>query len=421
LTLNASWQQNLRREFGNVLDPDTPDLYFQLRTFDYAVRYFLPEMQGWNTTIGISGMQQQNVNKGLEFLIPAYHLLDGGVFAITKKTIGKLDVSGGLRYDIRRVNADPLYLNAAEEPVPAPGAEQKFAGFKSTFRNVSGSVGGAYSLTEKLLVKANLSRGFRAPNISELGSNGQHEGTIRYEVGDPRLKAETSLQYDAGISYVTDHISLNIDAFENRIQNYIFPRHLLNAEGSDSIASTGDPVFLYDQGNARLAGGEVSLDIHPHPLDWLHFENSFSMVRARQLDQSADSLRNLPFIPADRIQSELRVNFRKLGTTRLANFYARVNMEHTFAQNRFFSAFQTETRTPGYTLFNAGVGSDWVSAKGQTLFSLYLTGNNLFDVAYQSHLSRLKYADYNASNGRTGVFNMGRNVSVKLTVPLRFN
>jgi iron complex outermembrane receptor protein len=421
LTVNASWQQNLRREFGNVLDPDTPELYFQLRTFDYAVRYFLPEMQGWNTTIGVSGMQQQNVNKGEEFLIPAYHLLDGGVFGVTKKTFGKLDVSGGLRYDIRRINADALYLDAEERPVPAPGAEQKFAGFKSTFRNVSGSIGGAYSLSEKLLVKANLSRGFRAPNISELGSNGQHEGTIRYEIGDPTLKAETSLQYDAGISYVTDHVSLNVDAFENRIQNYIFPRHILNAAGSDSIASTGNPVFLYDQGNARLVGGEVSLDIHPHPLDWLHFENSFSMVRARQLNQSADSLRNLPFIPADRLQSELRVNFRKVKNTRLANLYARINVEHTFVQNRFFAAYQTETRTPGYTLFNAGVGTDWVNAKAQTLFSVFVTGNNLFDVAYQSHLSRLKYADYNASNGRTGIFNMGRNISVKVVVPLRFN
>ncbi|GGF16849.1 TonB-dependent receptor [Hymenobacter cavernae] len=421
LTVNASWQQNLRREFGNVFDPNTPDLYFQLRTFDYAVRYFLPEISGWNTTVGVSGMQQQNANKGLEFLIPAYHLLDGGVFGVTKKTIGKLDVSGGLRYDIRRINADALYLDAQERPVPAPGEEQKFGGFKSTFRNVSGSVGGAYSVSEKLLVKANLSRGFRAPNIAELGSNGQHEGTIRYEIGDPRLKAETSLQYDAGISYVTEHVSLNVDAFENRIQNYIFPRHILNAAGSDSIAGTGNPVFLYDQGNARIVGGEVSLDIHPHPLDWLHFENSFSMVRARQLDQPADSLRYLPFIPADRLQSELRVNFHKVKNTRLANLYARINVEHTFAQNRFFSAYQTETRTPGYTLFNAGLGADWLNAKAQTLFSLYLTGNNLFDVAYQSHLSRLKYADYNASNGRTGIFNMGRNVSVRVVVPLRFN
>jgi len=423
LTLNVGWQQNLRREFGNTLDPNENSLYFQLHTVDYAARFYLPEMNGWNTTVGVSGQAQQNQNKGVEFLIPAYRLFDGGVFGVTKKTFGKLDVSGGLRYDVRRITAESLYLNADEQPVEAtaPGAETKFGGFSSTFRNVSGSLGGAFSATDKLTLKANISRGFRAPNIAELGSNGQHEGTIRYEIGEPNLKAEVSTQLDAGVSYVTDHVSLNVNAFHNRINNYVFPRRLEAVQGGDSLATTGFPVFRYGQGDARLMGGEVSVDIHPHPLDWLHFENSYSMVRARQLDQP-DSTRYLPFIPADRVQSELRVQFRKVGqATWLSNLYASVNVEHTFAQNRFFSAYGTETRTPGYTLVNAGLGTGVSNAKGQTLFSVYLAANNLFDVAYQSHLSRLKYADYNYVNGRRGVFNMGRTVSVKLVVPLAFN
>jgi iron complex outermembrane receptor protein len=411
-TLNVSWQQNLRREYGEAEAPNTPGLYFQLRTVDYALRYFLPERNGWNTTVGVSGMRQENVNKGVEFLIPAYRLLDGGLFAVTKKSFGALDLSGGLRYDLRHISADGLYLGAEEEPVPAPLGEQKFADFTSTFRNVSGSVGGASSLTENLVLKANASRGFRAPNIAELGSNGIHEGTIRYEIGHPNLKAETSLQLDGGLSFTSDHVGLTVDAFRNGIRNYVFPTRL-----ADSVSVDGDPVFRYGQGNARLAGGEISLDLHPHPLDWLHFENSFSMVRAVQLHQP-DSLRFLPLIPADRLQSELRVNFRKVGTSRLANLYARLGVEYTFAQNRFFSAYETETRTPGYTLLNAGLGSDVLNARGKTLFSLYLTGNNLLDAGYQSHLSRLKYAAYNEANGRRGVFNMGRNVSVKLVVPL---
>ncbi|UOQ73670.1 TonB-dependent receptor [Hymenobacter cellulosilyticus] len=280
---------------------------------------------------------------------------------------------------------------------------------------MSGSLGGAYSLTEKLLLKANVSRGFRAPNIAELASNGKHEGTIRYELGDPTLKAETSLQLDGGVSYTTDHISLSLDAFRNQIQNYVFPERV---EGA--VSEEGDPVFQYNQGTARLAGGEATLDIHPHPLDWLHFENSFSMVRARQLNQP-EGQQYLPFIPADRLQSTVRVNFHTVGKSRLSNLYARAGLEHTFAQNRFFSAFDTETRTPGYTLVNVGLGSDVVNARARTLFSLYLTATNLFDVGYQSHLSRLKYAAYNVANGRNGVFNMGRNVSLKLVVPLAFN
>ena len=419
LALQVSYQQNLRREYGNVLDPAETSLYFQLRTVDYSLRYFLAEKNGWNLTLGTSGLHQQNQNLGQEFLIPAYRVNEGGMFAVAKKTIGALDISGGLRYDIRQITADGLWLDGNERPTSstAAGAETKFPGFTNTFRNYSGSLGAAYSISEKLTVKGNLSRGFRAPNIAELGSNGKHEGTIRYEIGNDNLRAETSLQIDAGLSYVTDHVSFSVDAFENSIDNYIFTRRLLTSSGADSLRN-GTGVYKYTQGQARLAGGEVSLDFHPHPLDWLHFENSFSMVRAEQLDVE-QAQRYLPFIPGDRLQSELRANFRRRGK-RLANPYARVQMEHTFAQNRYFSAFDTETATPGYTLFNAGIGTDLANAQGKTLFSLFITANNLFDVGYQSHLSRLKYAEFNAANGRTGVFNQGRNVSVRLVIPLDF-
>ena len=419
LTFQASYQQNLRREYGNLFIPAETSLYFQLRTVDYSLRYFLPEKNGWNLTLGSTGLHQQNRNLGVEFLIPAYRVNEGGVFGVVKKTIGALDISGGLRYDVRRIAADALWLDGNERPTAGntPGAENKFPGFVSTYRNYSGSLGAAYNLNERLTVKGNLSRGFRAPNIAELGSNGKHEGTIRYEVGNDKLTAETSLQVDAGVSYVTDHVRFSVDAFENSISNYIFTRRLLTAAGSDSL-NNGDGVYRYEQGQARLVGGEVSLDFHPHPLDWLHFENSFSMVRAEQLNHP-EAEKYLPFIPGDRLQSELRANFRRQGK-RFANPYARVQLEHTFAQNRYFSAFNTETATPGYTLINAGLGTDLANAKGKTLFSLFLTANNLFDVGYQSHLSRLKYADFNYANGRRGVFNQGRNVSLRLVIPLDF-
>ena len=48
---------------------------------------------------------------------------------------------------------------------------------------------------------------------------------------------------------------------------------------------------------------------------------------------------------------------------------------------------------------------------------LYVTADNLLNRAYQSHLSRLKYADVNTVTGRQGVYNMGRNITVKLVVP----
>ena len=46
--------------------------------------------------------------------------------------------------------------------------------------------------------------------------------------------------------------------------------------------------------------------------------------------------------------------------------------------------------------------------------NIYISAENLADVAYQSHLSRLKYAPQNPLTGRNGVYNMGRNLSLKV-------
>ena len=105
------------------------------------------------------------------------------------------------------------------------------------------------------------------------------------------------------------------------------------------------------------------------------------------------------------------------------NLYAQVEVESNARQNQALLAYGTETQTPGYTLINLGAGGDIVRGGekengGRTLFSVYLTVQNVFDVAYQSHQNRLKYFGVNEATGRAGVFNMGRNISAKIVVPL---
>ena len=68
---------------------------------------------------------------------------------------------------------------------------------------------------------------------------------------------------------------------------------------------------------------------------------------------------------------------------------------------------------------NAAIGTD-IMIKGQRVACLSIMGTNLTNKAYQSHLSRLKYADVNPVTGRQGVLNMGRNIIFKLTIPLEF-
>ncbi len=121
-------------------------------------------------------------------------------------------------------------------------------------------------------------------------------------------------------------------------------------------------------------------------------------------------------IPAPKLVSELKADIKKIGKF-ISNAYVSVELENYFEQTKFYSAFGTETKTPGYSLINVGLGGDFIR-KTKTICSIYISVNNITDVAYQNHLSRLKYAAENNATGRKGVYNMGRNISIKLIVPL---
>jgi iron complex outermembrane receptor protein len=362
-------------------------------------------------------MQQHNANKGLEFLIPEYSSIDLGGFIFTQKTINeKLTFAGGLRFDNRYIKTDELILDSLEMPVAELDStrELKFDSFTHNYNGISGSVGISYQLNETSTMKLNLSRGFRAPNISEISSNGRHEGSFRYEYGTEGLKSEISHQIDLAYFLNTDHLTIEFTPFANFISNYIFAAKLSSVSGGDSIPDPSDPApaFKFAQGNATLLGGEICLDLHPHPLDWLHIENSFSFVQATQIGQP-DSTKYLPFIPAPKYRAEIRAQFKKVGKN-LSSAYIKFCVDQLFEQNHFYSAYFTETGTPSYTLLSAGIGSNIRAFKRKDFISIFISGENLADVAYQSHLSRLKYAPINQANGRIGVYNMGRNISCKV-------
>lgn len=411
LAFNIAYQRNQRKEFADYTAPDVPELYFDLSTINYTLQYHAPEKNGWKTSIGINGMQQENKNKAEEVLIPAYKQFDAGLFYYTKKTVAqKATISGGLRSDFRSVQGDAYF----------EGVDQKFAAFDKQLFNVSGSVGLSYEASNTTIFKFNIARGYRAPTVSELASNGTHEGTNRYEYGDANLNSETSLQLDAGVEYNNDHIGFSFTGFYNQINNYIFYSKLSSAAGGDSLVQVNGEdltAFTFRQNGARLIGFETKFDLHPHPLDWLHFENTLSLVSGR-FNAPIDGSDYIPFMPPARLQSELRADIKKWKLLR--NGYFKIELDRAASQKKIFTGFDTETMTPSYALLHVGIGGN-IAVKNKTLFSFALSANNITDVAYQSHLSRLKYTALNALSGRSGVFNMGRSINLKLNIPFHYN
>ena len=122
----------------------------------------------------------------------------------------------------------------------------------------------------------------------------------------------------------------------------------------------------------------------------------------------------LPFIPPPRLLSALGYEHAlKRGVVR--SVALKVDMEHCWTQDRFLGLYKTETSTPAYTLFNVQAHADLRYGEKHTV-QVLLQVNNLFNTAYQSHLSRLQYFEYYSAspNGRLGIYEMGRNVCLKL-------
>lgn len=371
LDVDLGYVANDRSEFE---DSAIAGLHMKLKTFNYDAKYHLPKIGKLESIVGIQGMNQTNTNFGDEYLIPDATTNDFGVFGTANYEWGNHSaIQAGLRFDNRQI---------ASVENGTIGEEGYFKAIDRSFDSFNAALGYKTNLAQDFTMRLNLASGFRAPNLAELTSNGVHEGTNRYEIGNGDLKTEQNVQTDLNLEYKTDHFEFFVNGFYNHINNYIYT-------SPAGVVLDNNEVFNYIQSNAKLYGGEVGLHFHPHPLDWLHYETSFETVTGKK--QNGDYL---PLIPANNWNNTIRGEFKIKSW--LENGFATINMNTTFNQDNV-SGFETQSN--GYTLINIGFGG--TVKLGKTVFDVNLNGNNLFDKKYIAHLSRLK---------TDGVANIGRNL-----------
>ncbi|MEZ4802677.1 MAG: TonB-dependent receptor [Gelidibacter sp.] len=372
LDVNLGLLYNDRKEFeaeeGEEVDLDNLEaaLHLKLKTFNYDIKYNLPKLGKFETIVGVQGMNQTNSNYGEEQLIPNAMTNDIGILATSHIHFEKADVQLGARFDNRTIDVEK--------------------GIQRNFNSFNGAAGVKTNLAKQVTARLNLATGFRAPNLAELTSDGVHEGTNRYEIGNADLTNEQNFQTDLTLEYTNEHFELFANGFYNLIQNYIY----ISPNG-DIVDDT--PVYDYLQNDARLYGGEIGFHLHPHPLDWLHVESSFETVTGQQKDDSY-----LPLIPANSLNNTIRV---ELNGKWFEKGYLFASLKSTFKQNNIN---QFETTTDGYDLLSAGFGGKVKLFKNDLAISV--SGTNLTDKEYINHLSRLK---------PEGIYNMGRNFNVGLT------
>jgi iron complex outermembrane receptor protein len=408
-------QQSIRQEYNHPSMPAQPGLDVVLNTINYDVRYNFPMWEGIETTVGVNGMYQVNKSKNAtDFPIPDYNLFDIGGFFFAKRSFGKVDISGGLRYDNRYIHWDDFY--GASDTLQFPSFSHHYSG-------ISGSVGATYNISERVLLKANVARGYRAPNITEIGSNGLDPGAHIVYLGNRSFKPEFSLQEDIGFLAYLEDLDISVELFNNQIENYIYQSLLYDDNGQPVVIVAGNATYQYQQSKAQLYGAEVSINLHPRSIKWLTLNTSVAYTEGLNKNDAlikthGDKARYLPFIPPLHVRSELRtVLNRSYGI--FSKIYARAEVDGYADQSHFYGVDHTETFTPGYVLFNLGAGTAITGKGKKTVCEFFLQLDNVFNTAYQANMNRLKYFEYYKAspNGRSGIYNIGRNFSVKAIVP----
>jgi iron complex outermembrane receptor protein len=331
-----------------------------LNTFNYDFKWFLPKSGKFETVIGAQGMVQNNKNFGKQVFLPDAHINDIGVYGNLNYNWNTSVLQAGLRFDNRKITT---------EAFGDPDEEHYIKDIDRSLNSFSGSLGYKTSITHALTARLNLASGFRAPNLSELSSNGIHEG--QWEIGNPDLNNEQNMQLDLSLEYKAKHFEFFINSFYNNIFDYIY------------IAPTGEDiygfdVFTYIQNDACLYGGEAGIHLHPHPLDWLHYESSFEMVIGKQKEDGY-----LPRIPANKFDNTFRAEFDM--NNWLDFGYVYLNLESTFKQQKI-SDF--EDPSDSYNLLNFGLGGNVSFNKVKT--NINFTIRNILNKEYISHLSVLK-------------------------------
>ncbi|MEN8120357.1 MAG: TonB-dependent receptor [Bacteroidota bacterium] len=387
LEFNASFQQNVRKLQGSELTPVFNIVDMCLNTISYELKSYLPLNKKIDLIVGFQGLNQQNSNREApEHVLPDYNKNDISFLSMLQlKPSKKLNVQIGLRYDLRflLIPEQEKSGHSHDDPVQTGDEEEHISELNTRFDNLSGSLGMTYRLSESLLVRANLASAYRAPNIAELSQDGMHGN--RYEQGNRNLVPQKSYEADLSMHYHAKKLTFDIAGFYNLLHNYIY------LSPTTDTTEGGIDIFRYIQGNARIYGFETGVAYQP--IKWFSIKTTYAYLLGYQ--ENGD---NLPFIPHDKIKTDIRFTKKKMSFINEVNFI--ISTVYAFKQVR---PAMFETTTSEYFLLNASLGFNLKLKKKKLNFKLFV--NNLLNEQYYDHLSTLKALNY---------YNIGRNVGISL-------
>lgn len=420
LTASYSYQENDRLEYdirrGKNKNKASVDL--NLKTHAYKADFNFNTRNDYGLKIGVDGNFKDNFanpETGVQRIIPDYISYAVGAFAIGHYSFtSNWLVEAGLRYDYSHIDAKKYYNKTQwskqgydadfSDIIKGDYGSQYLVNPVFKYQNISATAGFKYSFKEAYNLRFNYAMSNRAPNPSELFSDGLHHSSASLELGQLRLDSEKSHKIALSFEKEQGDFSFTVSPYLNYISNYI-------TTTPTGLEETVRGVFLryeYQQKDAHLLGLDADAS-YQFNKNFSYF-GKLSMVDGKE----TRSKRALLDIPATNLSQNITYTHDKWHnlTMRLkgdANFtkkhYPNDNFEINVLDEGVYESKRVDISTPpkGYFLTGFDISANF-NPFNQGDLEVRFSIDNIFDIKYRDYLNRLRYyAD-----------NVGRNFSIQL-------
>ena len=363
---------------------------------------------------GLMGRYQDNFanpDTGVRRLIPDYERFDFGSFLIGEYRLNEhWTFDGGIRYDYSKIDAQKFYRTTRweergyDEDFPELVIDDRGTQLLTNpifdYNNISATIGFGYSSDTNDNLKFNYALAQRAPNPAELFSDGLHHSAARIELGDLRIRSETSSKFM--VSYKKDFSSFGftLEPYANFIDDFI----LLEPTGVELSIRGAFPVWSYRQTDARIFGFDFSA--YSDWTSYLRSEHLFSFIKGKDVENDIALIN----IPAVNFSNKLVYSKPEWNGLELS-----IQSQHVFRQNEtppnimVFSPEQQrevllEINSPpdAYHLLNTNAKTEL--ELGKSVLTMSLTINNILNTNYREYLNRQRFFAYD----------LGRNIILQL-------
>jgi len=275
LELGYNFQNNKRKEFdirrGGRTGIPVVDLLLKTHTLNGSLSGI--DIKNWNFELGLNGLFQDNFSTpdtGVKRLIPDYIKFETGIYFL-----GNFQKSNaflwewGLRLDHVSYDSKKYYYksvwNERNYNILFKGFEtgQDFANQiltnpKFNYLNVSAQTGALFNISNELKFKISYILSQRAPNPSELFSDGLHHAMASIEYGSLSLEPETSNKFLFSFSKNNKNYNWSIEPYISKTFGYIF----VEPTGLKQTIRGAFPVWTYDSTDAFMTGIDINSSIN---------------------------------------------------------------------------------------------------------------------------------------------------------------